>query len=49
MTNWDNIVKDKELSKAAKLRKSPYYEMKNYTSSKEDMISQLLQYKKRKD
>lgn len=37
MTNWDNIVTDKELEKAAKLRKNPYYEQKAYTSSQEDM------------
>ena len=37
MTNWDNVVQDKELQKAAKLRKNPYYERKDYTSAKEDM------------
>ena len=36
MTNWDNIVEDKDLKKAAKQRKNPYYEEKDYTSSKTD-------------
>ena len=36
MTNWENIVDEKALKDAAKLRKSPYYEVKDYTSAKED-------------
>lgn len=37
MTNWDNIVEDKDLTKAAKLRKNPYHEQKSYSSAKADM------------
>lgn len=38
MTNWENVVMDKELAKAARLRRLTYYEKKAYTSAKEDMI-----------
>lgn len=38
MTNWDNIVSDKDLEKAAKLRKNTYYEKKDYTSAKDDLF-----------
>lgn len=37
MTNWDNIVSDKELSAAARLRKNPFFERKEFTSAKGDM------------
>ena len=37
MTNWDNIVEDKELGKAARLRRNPYNERKDYTSAKDDI------------
>lgn len=37
-TNWDNIVQNKELQKAAELQKNPFYEKKDYTSAKEDIV-----------
>ena len=40
MTNWDNIVEDKELDKAAKLRRNPFNERKDYTSAKDDIESE---------
>jgi len=39
MTNWANIVCDKELDKVAKSRKLGYYEKKEYTSASADMMS----------
>ena len=40
MTNWENIVEDKELAKAAKLRRNPFHERKDYTSAKDDIESE---------
>lgn len=40
MTNWENVVDGKELDKAAKLRRNPYNERKDYTSAKEDIESE---------
>lgn len=37
MTNWDNIVEDKDLEKAARLRRNPYNEKKDYTSARVDI------------
>ena len=40
MTNWENIVDEKELDKAAKNRRNPFIERKDYTSAKEDIESE---------
>ncbi len=40
MTNWENIVEEKELDKAAKLRRNSYNERKDYTSAREDIESE---------